>query len=165
MKQPIKYILAALACVAGIGLLAAATSPSASQVNLAPHERGDAIVGPLLMSDATTNLTAGQKVRIPVHPGMGLSITPVAVGLGSTNTGVSGLFFKVATDARGTNFSTTTPIIKTFSGNGTTAVRGFISIADTELVGITAIQVATITNAAVNLPGLIISNLSYTIPY
>lgn len=154
-------LLQVMLCIAVIGLLAALALPAHAQVT--PTRTGDGIVGPLLMSDASTNLTAGQKVVIRVSAGKGIAIQPRYVGLGSTNTGTSGFFFSVATDTAGTNFSGTTPIVKTITGNGTTATRGHFVIDEDDLHGATAIQLRTITNAAVNVPGLIISNVFYSI--
>lgn len=160
MKFTQSFLARLLLAVALIGLLAM----TSAQAQVTPTRTGDAIAGPLLMSDATTNLTAAQQVRIPVKQGAGLAIVPVGVGLGSTNTGTSALCFSVATDSAGTNYSTTTPLIKTFTPNGTTAFRGFIPITPDELRGATGLLLRTITNAAVNVPGLRITNVLYSVP-
>ncbi len=149
-KSSVFGILSMVVLVGALLFGIASPPPAHAQVTATVNTR--AFVGPVECLATSTNLAASQLITNIFTPNKHIGIGVHLVGGASTNTGTVGLKFAVMYG--GTNGplkTTTTPIVATFTANGTTAVKDWYALPDYTLGPADGLCLVTITNAAVNV--------------
>ena len=146
-----------------LALIAALAVPMAATAQVTPTRTGNAFSNVVGIAHTTSsNLVSTLPSPIPLTTGKSLTLSPYYAGAQSTNTGVIGFGIALSTD-NGSNYTTTTPLWITTTGNGAAAVRDFATIPATSLGAATHAKIITVTNAVAQKGTVTITNVYWGI--
>lgn len=149
-----RTLLAATACLALTGSVMAQVTSTRT---------GSALSNIVTIANTVSSNPPSTLISaIPLTTGKSLTLSPYYAGAQSTNTGVIGFGLALSTD-NGSNYTTTTPLWVTTTGNGAAAVRDFATIPATSLGAATHAKILSITNSITQKITVTITNLYWGI--